>query len=69
MPRKPLGKDKSYIQVILDTPDKEAFEAWCFHNQITMSEAIRKIINPQIKSGKRILADKIYENPSNKIVL
>jgi len=54
MPRPALNKIQSRLEILLEPDDKEAFELWCRTNQLTMSEVIRREINPFIKEGYNI---------------
>jgi antitoxin component of RelBE/YafQ-DinJ toxin-antitoxin module len=51
MPKPSLNKDYCYIELAIDADDKEAFQAWCAANRLTMSEVIRKEIKPFINEG------------------
>ncbi|MHC5819376.1 MAG: hypothetical protein ACYT04_26730 [Nostoc sp.] len=57
MPRKKLERQKDYIQFVVDTADKKAFEAWCSANSTTMSDVIRNEIAPYIVKGKKLLKE------------
>ncbi len=51
MPRPALNKQYCYIEIPIDADDKEAFQAWCKANQLTMSEVVRREIKPMIREG------------------
>jgi antitoxin component of RelBE/YafQ-DinJ toxin-antitoxin module len=51
MPRRPLNKPYCCIEVPIDPDDKEAFQAWCAANKLTMSQVIRTEIKPFINEG------------------
>ena len=57
MPRKKLDRQKDYIQFVVDTEDKKAFDAWCLANGTTMSNVIRNEIAPYIAKGKKLLKE------------
>jgi hypothetical protein len=54
MPKPSLRKPYCCIEVPMPSDDKEAFKAWCHQNQLTMSEVIRKEIQPFINQGYNI---------------
>jgi hypothetical protein len=55
MPRKKLERKKDYIQIVIDTDDKIAFDTWCLANSTTMSEIIRKQIAPYVAKGRKLI--------------
>lgn len=57
MPRKKLDRQKDYIQFVIDTEDKKAFDTWCLANGTTMSDVIRKEIALYIAKGKKLLKE------------
>lgn len=61
MPRKPQYEDRTQIQIVLSGKDKAAFEAWCEANSTTMSEEIRRRIEPRIKEGRKLLSSVAQE--------
>ncbi len=64
MPRRKLERRKSeYIQVAIEPDEKEAFDAWCAANDITMSDVIRKEIASYITKGKKLLKCQSWDNP------
>lgn len=54
MPRKQLYRNKDFIQIVINTEDKVAFDTWCAANSTTMSDIIRKEIAPYIAKGQEI---------------
>lgn len=57
MPRKKLGRNNVYIQIVINPDDRAAFDAWCAANYTTMSEVIRQKIAPYIAEGKKLLPE------------
>ncbi len=54
MPRKQLYRNKDFIQIVINTEDKAAFDAWCLANSTTMSDIIRREIAPYIAKGHEL---------------
>lgn len=54
MPRRKQYKKKEYVQFAIEAKDKEALDLWCAANSITMSEVIKKAIEPYIAKGEEI---------------
>lgn len=53
MPRKQLYRNKDFIQIVITTEEKAAFDKACADNQTTMSEVIRKAIAQYLATEKK----------------
>lgn len=54
MGRRKLNKPVVYVQVKVTPEEKNAFDNWCFANGTTMSDVIRREIDPYIKKGQEM---------------